>query len=117
MASLAKWLSVCLRTKWLQSLIIKTIDDVSQYDLIRQTAGIFVLSLENVCKYTFSMDEDVLPETRLIEKAVTIKRFEYSPLGKELKKQSDITGKQNQGLSRDYEFEKKEGHEAINKEK
>ena len=101
----------------LQSLRIKTIDDISPYNLVRQTAGILVLSLGNVGKYTFSMGEDVLPETRLIEKSVTIKRFEYSPLDKELKKQTDITGKQNQRLNKDYEFQKKEGHEAINKGK
>ena len=32
------------------------------------------------------MGEDVLPEQRLLEKATTIKRFEYSPLNKEKNK-------------------------------
>ena len=32
--------------------------------------------------------KDVLPEKGLLEKAATIKRFEYSPLGKELKAQT-----------------------------
>ena len=34
--------------------------------------------------------EDVLPVKDLLEKAATIKRFEYLLLGSELKKQSDI---------------------------
>ena len=33
---------------------------------------------------------DVLPEKDLSQKDAAIKRFEYSPLGSELKKQSDI---------------------------
>ena len=35
-----------------------------------------------------------------LEKAATIKRFEYSPLGSELKKQTDIAKKQYQGLEK-----------------
>ena len=34
--------------------------------------------------------EDVLSEKVLLGKATTIKRFQYSPLGSELKKQTDI---------------------------
>ena len=34
--------------------------------------------------------EDVLPEKDLSEKAATIKRLEYSPLGNELTKQTSI---------------------------
>ena len=33
--------------------------------------------------------KDVLPEKDLLEKATTMKRFEYSLLGKELKAQTD----------------------------
>ena len=34
--------------------------------------------------------KDVLPKKDLLEKAATIKRFEYLPLGSELKKYTDI---------------------------
>lgn len=50
----------------------------------------------------------VLLETGLLEKALTIKRFEYSLLGIELKKQTDIAKERYQGLDKVYEFEKKE---------
>ena len=67
---------------------IKTIDNKidqhkAQYNLDWQTAMISVLLSGNVGKYEFLTGKDVLPE-----KAVTIKRFEYSPLGSELKKQT-----------------------------
>ena len=38
--------------------------------------------------------KDVLPEKDLLEKASTMKRFEYSPLGKEIKTQTDMAKKQ-----------------------
>ena len=70
---------------------IKTIDikieqNKAQYNLDRQTAEISALSSGNVSKYEFLTSKDVLPEKYLLEKAATMKRFEYSPLGKELKK-------------------------------
>ena len=40
----------------------------------------------------------VLPEKGLLEKAAAIKRFEYSPLGKELKSQTSAAEKQYQVL-------------------
>ena len=40
----------------------------------------------NVDKYEFLTGEDVLSEKELLKGAATIKRFEYSLLGKELKK-------------------------------
>ena len=40
------------------------------------------------------------------QKKTTIKGFEYSPLGKELKAQTDITKKQYQGLDKVYDFDK-----------
>ena len=72
---------------------IKTINkkieqNKAQYDLDRQTAKISALSSGNVSKYEFSTGEDVLPEKELLEKAATIKRFQYSLLGNELKKQT-----------------------------
>ena len=41
----------------------------------------------------------------MLEKAAPIKRFEYSPLGKELKALADIAKKQDQGLDKIYEFD------------
>ena len=48
----------------------------------------------------------VLPEKGLLERVVTIKRFEYLLLGKELKAQTDIAGKQYQNLDDTYKFDK-----------
>ena len=56
----------------------------AQYDLDRQTAKMSALSSGNVIKYEFLTEKYVLPEKGLVEKAATMKRFEYSPLGKEL---------------------------------
>ena len=44
------------------------------------------------------MGEDASPEKGLLEKAATIKRFEYPPLSKELKKQTSIAEKQYREL-------------------
>ena len=49
---------------------------------------------------------DVLPEKELFEKAATIKRFEYSPLGKELKKQTSVAEKQYQNFDNVFESDK-----------
>ena len=58
-----------------------------------------------------------MPEKELLEKAATIRRFEYSPLGSELIRQTSIVEKQYQGLNKFYEFDKKEGnYETIDKE-
>ena len=59
----------------------------TQYNLGRQTAG-------NVSKYEYLTGKDVLPEKDLLEKAATMKIFEYLPLGKELKAPTDIGKKQ-----------------------
>ena len=47
---------------------------------------------------------------KTLGKVATIKRFEYSPLGSELEKQTDIAKKHYQKLDKVYEFD-----EAINK--
>ena len=70
---------------------IKTINskieqNKAQYNLNRQTAKISALSSGNVSKYEFLTGKYVLPEKDLLEKATSIKIFEYSSLGKELKK-------------------------------
>ena len=57
-----------------------------QYDLDRQTSNISALSSVNVGKYEFLTGEDFLLEKDFLEIAPTIKRFEYLPLGFELKK-------------------------------
>ena len=51
-------------------------------------------------------DKDVLSEKYLLGKATTMKRFEYSPLGKELKTQTGTTKKEYQKLDNTYEFDK-----------
>ena len=53
---------------------------------------------------------DVSPEKDLLEKAAAIKILEYSPLGSELKKQTDTARKLYQSLDNVYEFD-----ETINK--
>ena len=63
---------------------IKTINNKieqnkAQYNLDRQT---------KYDKYEFLTSKDVLPEKELLEKADTTKRFEYSLLGTQLKKQT-----------------------------
>ena len=44
----------------------------------------------------------------MLEKAVALKRFEYSPLGKELKAQTNDAGKQYQEVDKVFESNKKE---------
>ena len=53
------------------------------------------LSSGNNCKYEFLIGGDVLPEKELLEKAATIKRFEYLSLHSELKKQTGTLQKIN----------------------
>ena len=74
---------------------IKTIDikieqNKAQYNLDKQTAKISAISSGNVGKYEFLTGKYVLTEKDLLEKAATIKRFEYSLLGSELKEQTGI---------------------------
>ena len=77
----------------------------AQYNLDRQTAKISALSTGNVGKYEFLTGKDVLPEKDFLEKAATMKRFEYLPLDKELKSQTDIAKKQRQKLTNEpHEF-------------
>ena len=47
----------------------------------------------------------------MLEKAATFKRFEYLPLGKELKAQTDIAKKQYQILDKIYEFDEKKNQQ------
>ena len=55
----------------------------------------------------------------MLEKAVTVKGFEYSLLGIELKAQTDIAKKKKKEykkLDRVYNFHRKQGDETINKD-
>ena len=67
----------------------------AQYDLDRETAKISTISSGNVSLYEFLIGKDVLPENNMLEKAVTMKRFEYLGLGKEFKGKIEITKLQN----------------------
>ena len=57
------------------------------------SGNISALSSASISKYEFLASGD-LSEKGLLKKAATIKRFQYSPLNSELKKQTDIVGKQ-----------------------
>ena len=68
---------------------IETIDNkveqnICQHDLDRQTAKISALSSGNISEHEFLTGKDILSENDLLKKVRTIKRFEYSPLDKEL---------------------------------
>ena len=54
----------------------------AQYNLDREIVKISALSSRNVSKYVFVSSKDVLSEKDLLEKAATMKRSEYSLLGK-----------------------------------
>ena len=68
----------------------------AQCNLDRQTVKILALSSANVSKYEFLTGKDVLLEKEMLQKAITIKSFEYVALDTELKKQTDIAKKQYQ---------------------
>ena len=87
----------------------------AQYDLDRKTTKISALSSENVSKYELLTGKDVLLEKELLEKATAIKRFEYAPLGKELKKQTSVTEKQYEKIDDAFESNKKEKDKTKNK--
>ena len=80
----------------------------TKLNLDKQTAKILALSSGNVSKYVFLTGKVVVTEKDLLEKAATMKRFEYSPLGKELKKQTSVAKKQfqsfNKGFNHDEPF-------------
>ena len=77
-------------TKKIKTINNKIEQNKAQYDLDRQAAKISVLSSGNVGKYEFLISKNVLLEKVLLEKATAIKKFEYSPLGSELKKRTGL---------------------------
>ena len=78
----------------------------AQCDLGRQMAKFSTLSIGNGSKYKFLTDKDVLAGKDLFGKVVTMKRFNYSSLGKELKVPTDIAKKQYQKLGNNYEYDR-----------
>ena len=54
---------------------------------------------------------------RLLEKAAALKRFEYSPLSRELKLQTSAAEKQYQKLDHVFQSNKKEGKNEISRAK
>ena len=98
---------------------IKTINkkieqNKAQYNLDRQTAKISALSSGNVSKYEFLTEKGVLPEKDLLEKAATRKRFKYSPLCEELKKQTSVN-EQYQSFDKIFNHDEKEETVTIKK--
>ena len=69
-------------------------------NLYRQTTKISALSSRSVSKYEFLTSKDILPDKGLLETTAALKRSGYSPLGKELKKQTSIAEKQYQSKFR-----------------
>ena len=59
--------------------------------------------------------KDVLREKDLLEKAAVIKRFEYSPSSKKLKKQISVSKKQYQQFDNAFESNKMEEDKTKNK--
>ena len=60
--------------------------------------------------------KDVLPKKDLLEKAATMKRFEYSSLGKNMKKQTSVTEKQYQSFDKVFNQDEKEESVKIKEE-
>ena len=61
--------------------------------------------------------KDVSPKKDLPEKTATMKRFEYSPLGKELKEQTSVAEKQCQSFDKVINHDEKEKPVKIEKER
>ena len=64
-------------SKKIKAIKNKIEQNKARYNLDRQAANISALSSENVNKYEFLTGKDVLPEKCLLEKPVSIRRFEY----------------------------------------
>ena len=86
-----------------------------RYYLDRQTAKISALLSENVSKYEFLTGKDSLLEKDLLEKAVALKRCEYSLWDKELKAQTKVAEKQYQWLNKLLKPDEKEKPVTIEK--
>ena len=69
-------MNICEKIKTINNKIEQ---NKAQYNLDRQTAKLSALSSGNISKIELLTNKDVLPEKNLLEKAATMKRFEYSP--------------------------------------
>ena len=67
-------------------------------------------------KYEFLMGEDVLSEKVLLDKATTIRRSKYSPLGSELKKQTGIAKDRYKFLKVQSNVVNKNGEDGVKTE-
>ena len=79
----------------------------AKHNLDRQKVKISALSPGYFGKYEFLTGENILPRKELLGQAATIKRFEYSPVGSELKKQASIGKYHYQRLDKKYVISKK----------
>ena len=100
---------------------IKTINNEveqikTQYNLDKKTAKIFALSSGNVIRYEFLFGKDVLLEKEVLEITPASKRFECSPLGKELKLKASVAEKQYQNFDQVLKPDEIEQSIAIKKE-
>ena len=84
-------INLCLPLVLKQSIIWR-------FNISALTSGI-------ISKYDFLNSKDGFSEKGLIGKAATMKRFEYSPLEKKLKAQTDIAQKRYRKLYSTYEFD------------
>ena len=102
-------------TEKIKAINNKIEQNKAQYNLDRQTAKISGLSSGSVSKQEFLTGRDVLPEKDL-GKAAALKRFEYSPLGKELKKETSVAEKHFQIFDKIFNYDEREGPVKIKKE-
>ena len=86
----------------------KTEENKAQYNLDRQTSKISAISSGNVSKFDFLTGKHVLPEKDWLEKAATLKRFEYLPLDKELKNQTIVAEKPYQDFDKVFNYDERE---------
>ena len=80
----------------LRTIDIKIEQIKVQSILNRETVKISAIQLGNDAKYEFLTGKYILLQKYFLETAATIKRFGYSLLGSELKKQTDIAEKEYQ---------------------
>ena len=85
-----------------------------QYNLDRKTANFQLCHQKRLANME---DLKYFTEKRNATKCCTLKRFEYSPLGSELKKQTNIVEKQCQGLNKIYEFNENKGDDETLKKR
>ena len=77
----------------------------AQYNLDRQTAQISALSSGNFGKYDFLTGKNIFIEKDLLEKVAAIKRFEYSPLRREINRNNKALLNRNK-LLKNYNWKK-----------